>query len=303
MMRNYGDPVNEIIIERMCYIQYMMMDKHDFETIEEVDEEFEKLMDRSPDEYEPKSDRERAQMLVYDGYLEESENKMRENALKALEIDSMCGDAYTLLGYANTEDPEQAVEYMLMGEKILSQRFPESFMEENSGMIYHIIEARPYLRNLIYTFYLYDLLNQFDKAIEIGKRLLELCIMDKMNVMPKTLMLLIQKGEWKEVKKILQSRAADSDAPGILFAKSIYCHHWKKNRKKAIKYAKKLFKKSDYIRRFFAGTYIPAETYSGNESPEEIDANEFILNFSKMFAFNPEPAKKWIDLIRQTAQR
>ena len=119
-----------IIGEKYLYIREKLIGKVKFDNIEELSVQMEKLGEISLDDYEPKNDIERAQLMVYDGYPEEDNDKKRSVALNALKLDKFCTDAYTLLGFAQTDDPEKALEYFKMGEVLFKNRHPESFFKE-----------------------------------------------------------------------------------------------------------------------------------------------------------------------------
>ncbi|PIP14371.1 MAG: hypothetical protein COX48_01285 [bacterium (Candidatus Stahlbacteria) CG23_combo_of_CG06-09_8_20_14_all_34_7] len=293
-----------IIGEKYLYIREKLIGKVKFDNIEELSVQMEKLGEISLDDYEPKNDIERAQLMVYDGYPEEDNDKKRSVALNALKLDKFCTDAYTLLGFAQTDDPEKALEYFKMGEVLFKNRHPESFFKENMGDFFILIETKPYIRNLYYTMLLQEILNMLDEAVETGKRLLELDRYDNMKTENRVCMLLITQNRFDELSVMLENvKKENCNLPEILFAKSIYCFHSIKNMKNAIVYANTLFNCNSYIGKFFAGEYSPVmKDNSDTVTNVEAEAKEFISQFSRVFGLNRERVIEWMSYIRENPQ-
>lgn len=293
--------ITPIIIEKLSYLQYKMIGKYEFENEEELKKAMDEIVGKPLEEYEPKNDIERAQILVYDGYEEDNNDTKRSYAMKALEYDELCADAYTLMGFAEVDDIEKAIEYFRMGETIYRQRYSDKYFNENKGEFFYIIETRPYIRNLYYTMLLLEMIGEYDEAIEKGNRILELCKDDQIGAGHRVVMLLIVKNRWEELDNMLsEHRFAEYDMAEFYFAKSMLNYFVKDNRTDALKYADKLFHSNRYIDRFFAGLYIPGKRNDGSiPSEEESDAEEFIREFSVVFGVNGDRVKEWMSFIRE----
>lgn len=291
--------INPIVIERLSYIQHKMMGDRVFENIEEAQAAMEKTIGKNLDEYEPKNDIEKAQILVYDGYEEDDNDKKRELALKALEYDKLCADAYTLLGFAEVDNAPKALEYFRMGETIFRQRYNEAYFEKNKGEFFYIIETRPYIRNLYYTMLLCEMLEQFDEAINAGLRILELCKDDQIGAYHRVIMLLVTRDRWKEIEQLLEKAAySEENLPEVYFVKSMYYFHIKKDYTKALEYGEQFFRYNEYIDKFFAAQYVPDLHDNLNDSEAEANAKEFLSEFMIAFVQNGERVKAWMSFMR-----
>lgn len=291
--------INPIIIERLSYIQHKMMGDGVFENIEEAQAAMEKIVGKNLDEYEPKNDIEKAQILVYDGYEEDDNDKKRKLALKALEYDKLCADAYTLLGFAEVDNAPKALEYFRMGETVFRQRYNEAYFEKNKGEFFYIIETRPYIRNLYYTMLLCEMLEQFDEAINAGLRILELCKDDQIGAYHRVLMLLVTRDRWEEIEQLLEKAAnSEENLPEVYFVKSMYYFHIKKDYTKALEYGEQFFRYNEYIDKFFAAQYVPDIHDNLNDSEAEANAKEFLSEFMIAFVKNSERVKAWMSFMR-----
>lgn len=291
--------INPIIIERLSYIQHKMMGDQEYESIGEVEAAMERIVGKNMDEYEPKNDIERAQILVYDGYEENDNDRKRELALKALEYDELCADAYTLLGFAEVDNAPKALEYFRMGETMFRQRYNEAYFKKNKGEFFYIIETRPYIRNLYYTMLLCEMLEQFDEAIKAGMSILELCKDDQMGAYHRVIMLLVTRDRWDEVEKLLdRGTNSDENLPELYFVKSMFYFHIKKDYRKALEFGENFFNYNEYIDRFFAAQYVPDLHDNLNDSEAEANAKEFLSEFMIAFVKNGDRVKSWMSFMR-----
>jgi len=291
--------IEPIMMEKMFYLfEKTTGRKFDFS----IDGEPDDILEEKVNSYQPKNNIESAQLLVYNGYEADTHNEMREIALKALESDSLCCDAYTLLGFAEVDDAEKALEYFKMGETLFHQRYSDSYFKENEGEFMNAVETMPYMRNLNYTILTQEALRRYDEAIETGRIMVRLNKEDSFRIKNRLAMLYIVKDDMENLMPLLESIDPENfNEPEILFGASFVSYFHYQDKTAAFKYANALFERNEYLDDFFAGRYVPKRDVSGNlPSSEESEAKEFIGMFSKVFNENMEKTKEWMTFLRES---
>ena len=77
----------------------------------------------------------------------EDPKKQIKTAKKALAIDPLCSDAYTLLG-DSAEGPESKMEYYQKAIASFEERYGQDYIKKNTGVFWFNRETRPYIRAL-----------------------------------------------------------------------------------------------------------------------------------------------------------
>ncbi len=147
----------------------------DLSMLDELEDFFNNL-----DLFEEDEDISEAQRMIEQAYdLEEKEGiKLVKKALK-LEPDNVY--AYLYLAN-NTNDINKAVDYFVKVIDISHKQLGEEFFRENTGYFWGIHETRPYMNALHGLATCYTFAEQFEDAITIYKRMLELNPSDNQGV-------------------------------------------------------------------------------------------------------------------------
>jgi tetratricopeptide (TPR) repeat protein len=98
-----------------------------------------------PSAFEALNDEEQAQELVWDAWEAETREKSIALAEKALKIFPGCTDAYNVLAIHETSEEKAAAHYQKAIEAFRKNN-GEQFFHENTGYLWGILEARPYMR-------------------------------------------------------------------------------------------------------------------------------------------------------------
>ncbi|AEV28230.1 ST7 protein [Sphaerochaeta pleomorpha str. Grapes] len=107
--------------------------------------------------------------------------KKLRSARKALNIDPLCCDAYTLLGDLS-ELTESKIEYYEKALSSFEQRYGQDYIKKNTGVFWFNRETRPYIRALhAYGLVCWDI-GKKNEAIELYKKILELNPNDNLDV-------------------------------------------------------------------------------------------------------------------------
>jgi tetratricopeptide (TPR) repeat protein len=291
--------IEPIIVEKMIYLFEKTAGRR-FDFLNDGDP-----LEISEDEvknYQPKNNIERAQLLVYAGYEEDNLEKMREAAMNALKLDNLCCDAYTLLGFAEVDDTNKALEYFKMGETLFRQRFSEEFFRKNEGEFMNIVETMPYMRNLNYTILTQEMLSHYDDAIETAKLMLRLNKEDSMKIKNRLVMIYIMKDDIENLMTLLERVEPENfNESEILFGASFISYFYYQDKTATLKYANALFESNTYLNDFFSSGKVPTSDISGRlPSEEESDAREFLTMFSRVFSENMEKTKEWMTFLRES---
>ncbi|MDC3417145.1 SEC-C metal-binding domain-containing protein [Aquibacillus salsiterrae] len=173
----------------------------DFDSLEEVDEFLQLLIDQPDLISQDNSDAKRAQELIYDAYDKPALERV-EIAKKALELDPNCVDAYNLLG-DHEVNPTKALQLYKTGMEIGEKELGKQFLKDNKGMFWGLIETRPFMRA---KFNYASLLREFDEkaAIKQFEELLELNENDNQGVRDILGRLYLEDNNIDDAKRMLQ---------------------------------------------------------------------------------------------------
>jgi tetratricopeptide (TPR) repeat protein len=190
-----------------------LIEEQGFETPEEIDEYAQGFVERGEiPHYEPQTDLERAQEKMYDAWSANRTRKRVRLAREALKICPDCADAYVLLGEEASKSLEESREQyrtgVAAGERALG---PEAF-ELYTGDFWGRMSTRPYMRALYNLAQVEGQLGNYDEAIALGHRLLELNPNDNQGVRYQLLTLLLVEGDTPAVHILLRQYKDDPGA-------------------------------------------------------------------------------------------
>ena len=160
-------PTEQIMQEVLAELQ-----GHDFGTMEEVNEFLNKKLSTPTPKKAPKTNKERAQQLIYDA-MEAHGSQRYKLAQDALHLDSNCVDAYVILA-ENADTDEEAMMLAKKGMEVGEKELGKAFFKNNKGHFWGLIETRPYMRaKAVYADAVYQL-GYVAVAIREYEQLLEL---------------------------------------------------------------------------------------------------------------------------------
>lgn len=155
---------------------------------------------------------EQAQDLVFAAY-SLPPGKAWENAIKALQLDPDCIEAYELLGQLEPV-PQTAIAFYERGIAIGRQIFGGRFLKENKGYFWGIHETRPFMRCLFdYSECLYNM-DKVKECVAVMEEMIELNPSDNQGVRDLLLLYLIQLDERKKFERY----AKQYDDDGMAYA-------------------------------------------------------------------------------------
>jgi len=211
------------------------------------------------DEEEQLTNSQKAQELVWDAWeLEEPEDRV-ELALKALQLDDNCADAYNLLAVDKAKSYLETLNYYLKaieaGKKTLGKDFAKF-----KGAFWGFHETRPYMRamdGLAYTFLQSD---QIEKAIDTWKEMLVLNPNDNQGVRYNLITVMLSVRKYKDVEKLISDFKDDASATW-LYSKAYLFFNQNDKKPLATKALVKAMKFNPYVPLFIFGL---------KEMPEEL---------------------------------
>jgi tetratricopeptide (TPR) repeat protein len=122
-----------------------------------------------------------AEEILDDAWEYDDPKKQLRAAKKALTIDSLCSDAYTLLGNLSPQT-ESKIEYYQKALASFEQRYGQDYMKKNTGVFWFNRETRPYIRALQdYGLVCWDI-GKKQEAIDLYTRIIELNPNDNLDV-------------------------------------------------------------------------------------------------------------------------
>ena len=149
------------------------IDKHDFESIDEVNEFLKTMQGKSLDDLpESTTDKGRSQDLVSEAYGQPI-SKGKKLVKQALELDPDNADAYNYLASLET-DVDKALALYKQAVEAGERALGEEFMKEEKGHFWGMIETRPYMRAKAGLADCLFAKNRLNAAIDIYKEMLEL---------------------------------------------------------------------------------------------------------------------------------
>jgi tetratricopeptide (TPR) repeat protein len=159
--------------------------------------------------YEPRNGQEKAQQLCYKAFDAFGRQK-KLLARKALQTWPDCADAYVILAELASE-PQSELELYSRGVEAERRALGEEVFEEELGMFWDDLRARPYMRALFGLAQTQQDLDQYEEAARNYRELLRLNPEDNQGVRYLLLPLLVEMGEDTEAMELLQEYKDDQD--------------------------------------------------------------------------------------------
>lgn len=248
------------------------IDKHDFESIDEVNEFLKTMQGKSLDDLpESTTDKGRSQDLVSEAYGQPI-SKGKKLVKQALELDPDNADAYNYLASLET-DVDKALALYKQAVEAGERALGEEFMKEEKGHFWGMIETRPYMRAKAGLADCLFAKNRLNAAIDIYREMLELNPSDNQGVRYLLSTLLLGKKDLSDYESFIKKHP-DEDCALWQYNNALY--HFKKRGKstKSDKALLKAYKFNPHVVDYMLGMKeIP------NEPPHFIgrgDENEAI---------------------------
>lgn len=196
-------PTEQIMQETLEEIQ-----SQNFETMEEINEFLNKRLSTSAPKKVPKTNKDRAQQLVYDA-MEVQGPKRYKLAEEAINLDPNCVDAYVIL-IENTTSLQKALKLSEKAMKIGENELGKAFFVENKGHFWGLLETRPYMRaKAQYADFLYQL-GKINEAIQQYEEILVLNPNDNLVARYVLFSLYLEKGEFSKAARLLNQYEEES---------------------------------------------------------------------------------------------
>lgn len=197
-------------VERSLAHLTRYIEEQQLETPEQVEEIVKRFTDSGEfPVYEPQTDVERAQNMMYDAWGETSTRKRVRLAKQALKICPDCADAYVLLAEETAKTPQEARELYRAGVEAGERALGEEAFERDKGHFWEIMPTRPYLRALFGLAQLEINLGNVDEGTAGLRRILELNPNDNQGARYQLLSTLLETGKTVEVHKLLRQYKDD----------------------------------------------------------------------------------------------
>lgn len=254
-----------------------------FESVDEINEFLNKKLLNPGPRREPKTNKERAQQLIYDA-MEVQGAKRYKLAEEALNLDSNCVDAYVILA-ENASTPEEAMVLSKKGMEIGKKELGKAFFKENKGHFWGLLETRPYMRaKANYAETLYELELEI-VAIREYEELLELNPNDNQGIRYRLFPVYLETGNLVKAEKLLE-QYEESAAHG-LYNKLLLELYKNGFSAKAVKMLKDAKKENGYVVPYLTGKrhipmYLPDHHGWGDENEAIIYADEHLPLWEKI---------------------
>ena len=261
-----------------------------FETMDEINEFLnKKLMNPSPKK-ELKTNKERAQQLVYDAM--EVTGQLRDKlAQEALTLDPKCVDAYVILA-ENADTDEEAMMLTKKGMEIGEKELGKAYFKANKGHFWGLLETRPYMRaKAAYA----DAVHQLGYTmvtIRQYEQLLELNPNDNQGIRYKLFGAYLEEGKF-EAAEVLLKEYKETTANGLYnkLLLELYKNGFSANAAKLLKEAKKV---NPHVIPFLSGKksismFLPEGYRLGDESEAIIYADDHFQLWKKI-----EGLQEWL---------
>ncbi len=261
-----------------------------FENDEELNEFLNKKLLSPTTKKAPKTDKGRAQQLVYEA-MEAPMNRRSKLAREALTLDPNCVDAYVILAEdANTD--EEAMMLADKGMKAGEKELGKAFFKENKGHFWGLLETRPYMRaKAAYA----DAIRQLGYtivAIREYEELLELNPNDNQGIRYILFGAYLEEGKLEAAERLLKDYE-EPTANGLYnkLLLELYKNGFSANAAKLLKEAKRA---NPHVIPFLSGKkripmYLPEGYRFGDESEAIIYADEHFQLWDKI-----EGLQKWL---------
>jgi tetratricopeptide (TPR) repeat protein len=279
-------PTEQALQEALAEIQ-----SGDFGSVDEINEFLNKKLLSPTPKKEPKTNKGRAQQLVYDAMKETGPFYRSKLAHEALSLDPNCVDAYVILAnVANTN--EEAMMFSKKGMEIGEKELGKAFFKDNKGHFWGLLETRPYMRaKAAYADAVHQLGNTM-AAIREYEQLLELNPNDNQGIRYVLFGAYLEEGKWDAAARLLK-RYEEETATGLYnkLLLELLKNGFTANAAKLLKEAKKA---NPYVIPYLSGKkkipmYRPEGFRVGDESEAIIYADDNFQLWNKI-----EGLQKWL---------
>lgn len=278
------------VMERSTWVMHKLMEKENFETVEEANRFIEGLHNSGRlGSYVPDNPEDKAQMMAYDACLKTG-NARKEMAIKALEIWENCADAYVILAELE-KNSDSKIDLYRRASAAARKSLGEKIFTESRGDFWKIIETRPYMRareGLASSFWNSA---RMDDARNIYEELLELNSDDNQGIRYSLLLIYMFERDFDKAEKLLdtydeESADWDYNRSLMLFIKTGITMESKTALRKA-------FSSNLYIPAMLIGAFdIPSR--SAYITPGEPDEAGAYIRSCRSLWLNNEEALKWM---------
>ncbi|MEH7179446.1 SEC-C metal-binding domain-containing protein [Neobacillus vireti] len=278
-------PTEQIMQEVLEEIQ-----GHNFETMEEINEFLNKKLAAPAPKKAPKTNKGRAQQLVYDA-MEARGHQRSDLARQALKLDPKCVDAYVILAEAADSD-EEAMIYAKKGMEIGEKELGKAFFKENKGHFWGLLETRPYMRAKASYANAVHQLGQTMVAIREYEQLLELNPNDNQGIRYILFGAYLEEGLLESAERLLK-QYEESTAHGLYnkLLLELYKNGFSANAAKLLKEAKKV---NPHVIPFLSGKKkIPMFLPSGYQLGDESEAIMYVDDHFQLWK-KIEGLQKWL---------
>ncbi len=206
----------------------------------------EKLKNEKIDFSSGRTKQEIAQDLMYDAWDTEKRKTRVELAQKALNIFPDCADAYNLLAEDEAKTLEEAKTLyqkgMESGRKTLGKKF-----KEMESYFWGINNTRPYMRSCFGLMKCYWASKEYEKAIDLAKKMLKLNPNDNQGVRYLLIIYLAEVGKYAELKEFMESQYKDESSTEWTYIKALLFFALEGVSKKAEKLLNQALKDNCYV--------------------------------------------------------
>jgi tetratricopeptide (TPR) repeat protein len=261
-----------------------------FENMEELNEFLNKKLSAPTPKKEQKTNKVRAQQLVYDA-MEATGLRRSKLAQEALALDPKCVDAYVILA-ENADTDEEAIMLSKKGMEAGERELGKAFFKDNKGHFWGLLETRPYMRaKAAYADALHQLGNTM-VAIREYEQLLELNPNDNQGIRYILFVAYLEEGKWEAAEHLLK-QYEEPTANGLYnkVLLELYKNGFSAN---AVKFLKDAKKANPHVIPFLSGKkripmYLPEGYRLGDESEAIFYADEHFQLWEKI-----EGLQKWL---------
>lgn len=152
-----------------------------------------------------------AQDIAFEAWDASGRTERLKLAKLALEKSPYCVDALNIIAY-ETPDLAERAEIFARAEKIGRKFFGEDFFRENKGILWGLLETRPYMRAKNGLATCLRELGDKKGAIVQFQEMLELCESDNLGVRYELLPMLVTEGEFAQAEKVAKAYEEDGSA-------------------------------------------------------------------------------------------
>lgn len=207
--------------ERILRDVRKLLESKDFKDIDDANAYMAQLMaSGSIPHYEPQTDMERAQEMVYDAREVGGKEGVRL-ARKALKLHPDCADAYVLLAQIDAQDIVEMRDLYQKGMEAGERTLGEDFFRANEGHFWLMTETRPYMRARMGLAELQWALGYRDEAIAHAQAILRLNPGDNQGGRYFLAHWLLQERRFEELEALFEEYE-DDGSPDMAYTRVLY---------------------------------------------------------------------------------